>query len=216
MKFDYKTTLYKPDSHPSNGKHILAQTSNGDHLIVYQAYKKSIAEYAVKHQKLGGPDFSFNRMSWIKPNFLWMMYRCGWATKLGQEHVLALWIPQRFFDQILENAISSSFSSDQHVNIEAWRRELEQKDVRLQWDPDHDPYGKPVERRAIQLGLKGHFLKEFATHEVAQISDITPFVREQSKFVDVRDLGRLIVPAEEVYVPHSFGLSSKIGLDSIL
>jgi len=27
-------------------------------------------------------------MSWIKPNFLWMMYRCGWGTKEGQQVTL--------------------------------------------------------------------------------------------------------------------------------
>jgi len=25
-----------------------------------------------------------NRMTWIKPNFLWMMYRSGWASKKNQ------------------------------------------------------------------------------------------------------------------------------------
>ncbi|WP_425365083.1 DUF4291 family protein [Eubacterium ruminantium] len=28
-----------------------------------------------------GSHFSMNRMSWIKPSFLWMMYRCGWCGK---------------------------------------------------------------------------------------------------------------------------------------
>ena len=34
---------------------------------------------------------------------------------------------------------------------------LPQKDlcVRLQWDPDHSPSYEKLERRAIQLGLKG-------------------------------------------------------------
>ena len=36
-------------------------------------------------------------MSWIKPNFLWKMYRCGWATKEGQEIVLAVWIASAAF-----------------------------------------------------------------------------------------------------------------------
>ncbi|MFM7854759.1 MAG: DUF4291 family protein [Flammeovirgaceae bacterium] len=27
---------------------------------------------------------SLNRMTWMKPNFLWMMYRSGWATKHNQ------------------------------------------------------------------------------------------------------------------------------------
>jgi hypothetical protein len=29
-------------------------------------------------------------MTWIKPSFLWMMYRCGWGAKEGQESVLVV------------------------------------------------------------------------------------------------------------------------------
>ena len=51
--------------------------------------------------RFGGDRFSFSRMSWIKTNFLWMMYRCGWATKPGQEHVLAVRITHDGFNTIL-------------------------------------------------------------------------------------------------------------------
>jgi hypothetical protein len=37
-------------------------------------------------------------MTWIKPSFLWMMYRCGWATKPGQERVLAIQITREGFE----------------------------------------------------------------------------------------------------------------------
>ena len=53
---------------PSEGEKIIAYY-DVDNIVVYQAYKKEIADYAIKHQKLGGKEFSFNRMSWIKPNF---------------------------------------------------------------------------------------------------------------------------------------------------
>jgi len=70
------------------GRHILAQFD--DHsIIVYQAYRPSIGHFAAHHGYFGG-EFSLARMSWIKPNFLWMMYRCGWASKQGQEVVLAV------------------------------------------------------------------------------------------------------------------------------
>ena len=60
----------------------LKQNSEG--VIVYQAYRPSIGTYAVEHGHFGG-EFSYSRMSWIKTNFLWMMYRSGWGTKPGQE-----------------------------------------------------------------------------------------------------------------------------------
>ena len=42
------------------------------------------------HGYFGGDHFSLNRMSWVKPNFLWMMYRSGWGQKEGQVVVLAV------------------------------------------------------------------------------------------------------------------------------
>ena len=41
------------------------------------------------------------RMTWIKPSFLWMMSRSGWATKPGQEHVLAVRMSRAGFENIL-------------------------------------------------------------------------------------------------------------------
>ena len=83
---------------PSSGQHVLASFDQ-DSIIVYQAYKPSIGQYAIEHGRLGGPDFSFTRMSWIKPNFLWMMYRSGWGTKPGQEITLGLRLKRTYFDE---------------------------------------------------------------------------------------------------------------------
>jgi hypothetical protein len=214
MKLFLKTEPYNPNHYPSTGKHILAQTTD-DLIVVYQAYKESIATHAVKNQKLSGPDYSLNRMSWIKPNFLWMMYRSGWASKEGQERVLAFWITKEFFDRILEESVSSSFDSDYYKHVDEWRKELNDKEVILQWDPDHDPHGKPVERRAIQLGLKGAILKEFATVATVQIEDITPFVADQ--FAKVRqNIDGLTVPTERSYTPASSHTINKIGLDAVI
>ena len=68
---------------PTEGQFIIA-TSSPTSIYVYQAYKPAIAEYAVAHQRFGGSHFSFQRMTWIKPNFMWMMYRSGWAQKENQ------------------------------------------------------------------------------------------------------------------------------------
>jgi hypothetical protein len=64
---------------PQTGRHILAQFDEST-IVVYQAYRPAIGNFAASHGYFGGP-FSLNRMSWIKPNFLWMMYRSGWGTK---------------------------------------------------------------------------------------------------------------------------------------
>ena len=53
---------------PVSGKQIIGFTENNS-IVVYQAFNHAIADYAVAHQKFGGSNYSFNRMSWIKPNF---------------------------------------------------------------------------------------------------------------------------------------------------
>ena len=164
------------------GRHILGTLSNNT-IVVYQAYRQSIADYAVKHQRFGG-EFSYNRMSWIKPNFLWMMYRSGWAEKEGQENILAITISTFHFDEILNKAVVSSFNKEFYSTEEAWKNDLEQNDVRLQWDPDHDPWGNKLERRAIQLGLKEDTLKKYGNEFILKIENITPFVKEQREHLN--------------------------------
>src|SRR4051812_3804393 len=97
---------------PKEGQHILAQFD--DHgVVVYQAYRPAIGRFAAEHQFFGG-EFKMSRMSWIKPNFLWMMYRCGWGIKPDQEVILAVTIKREAFDSILEQAVHSTFLADQY------------------------------------------------------------------------------------------------------
>src|SRR5262245_57165018 len=85
---------------PARGRHIMAQFDD-ETVVVYQAYRPEIGHWAAKHGHFGGPHFSLSRMSWVKPNFLWMMYRCGWASTESQEVVLAVWLKRSAFDEIL-------------------------------------------------------------------------------------------------------------------
>ncbi|XLZ70694.1 DUF4291 domain-containing protein [Massilia sp. SR12] len=195
---------------PHEGKHILAQFDESS-VVVYQAYRTSIAQYAVEHQRFGG-DFSFTRMSWIKPNFLWMMYRSGWAGKSDQEHILAVRLKRAFFDRILEHAVASSFPASHMTDREQWQAAVSTSDARLQWDPDHDPFGTTVPRRAMQLGLRGNALDEYATSAIISVEDITQFVHDQRPNV-VGDCNRLMLPTERLYTP-SAKAANNIGLDT--
>src|SRR6185295_3805568 len=134
---------------PRSGRHILAQFDD-DSVVVYQAYRPSIGRFAAEHGYFGG-EFSLDRMSWIKPNFLWMMYRCGWAAKEGQEVVLAVRLQRAGFDAILAEAVHSSYVAAVYGDEATWQAAVNRSDVRLQWDPDHNPAGAKLERRAIQL-----------------------------------------------------------------
>ncbi len=159
---------------PQVGTQIIAYQEE-EMIVVYQAYKNAIANYAVANQKLGGTDFKFTRMSWIKPNFLWMMYRSGWAQKENQKRILAFWLKKSDWEFILKEAVLSSFNQEIYPDHDTWKEVMGKSEVRLQWDPDHDPYGEKMKRRAIQIGMKGEVLKKFGTEYVQKIEDVYSF-----------------------------------------
>lgn len=202
-KYDEQITAW-----PKSGYHIMAQYDD-EEIIVYQSYRKEIGEFAVKNQFFGG-EFSLTRMTWIKPNFLWMMYRNGWGTKEGQEVVLAIHLKISAFNKYLQNAVYSSYDVSLEISHEEWQEQVKTSSVRLQWDPDHDPYGNKLERRAIQIGLRDDFIKSFAKDDIVLIEDISEFVKEQYSFVQNQQLEKLVVPAEKPFVFKDEELNKKL------
>jgi Domain of unknown function (DUF4291) len=196
---------------PAEGQHILAQYDETS-VVVYQAYRSAIGRYAARHRRFGG-EFSLNRMSWIKPNFLWMMYRSSWGTKDGQEVTLAVWLRRTAFEEILLQAVPSSFAPDVYASHDDWQAAVARSSVRLQWDPDHDPYGRPLARRAIQLGLRGDALARYAGEWLLRIKDISPLVARQREIVRAGDLDLLLTPRETVYSIADTELARRLGID---
>lgn len=184
---------------PAEGEHVLAHHDDAT-IVVYQAYRPEIGLHAIANGRLDGPAYSLNRMSWIKPNFLWMMFRSGWGTKEGQEVVLGLRLRRSFFDGILRRAVASAFDARVHASHEAWQQAVQDSEVRLQWDPDHDPLGGKLTRRAVQLGLRGETLRAFAGDEVLEVIDMRAFVAEQRELALARS-PLLRTPREQVYLP---------------
>ena len=165
---------------------------------VYQAYSREIAEEAVR-QGTFGPSFKMDRMTWIKPSFLWMMYRCGWGTKENQERVLAIDIKRSAFDYIVQNAVISAYREDMRVSRSDWKEQIQKSDIRCQWDPERDIYGNPLEYRSIQLGLRGQAVYSYVHDWIVRLEDITDYVKELK---EKRDLGVDIIPLlppEEIY-----------------
>jgi hypothetical protein len=194
---------------PQSGRHILAQFDD-ESVVVYQAYNDAIGRWAHRHGHFGG-DFKMGRMSWIKPNFLWMMYRSVWGTKEGQEVTLAVRLRRDAFDEILRLAVHSSFSPEVYPTHEAWKRAVAGSDMRLQWDPDHGPLGNPVERRAIQLGLRGDVLARYAREWLLDIQDISAFVTEQRANATA-PFERLVTPRDDVYPVADPEIAARIGV----
>ena len=169
---------------------------NQQTIRVYQAYCQRIAQEAVRLQHFG-EQFSRTRMTWIKPSFLWMMYRSGWAEKKDQECILAIDLRREVFESLLRQAVLTSPDAS-GICGEDWRRALDASPVRVQWDPDRKPDGDPIGRAAIQMGVRGSALEEMLGG-IACITDITAQVRKWNAQRKSGSLDRRQLPQERLY-----------------
>lgn len=177
---------------------IIYANYNENTIRVYQAFSDNIANEAIKLGKFGS-EFKMSRMTWIKPSFLWMMYRSGWGTKVGQNRILAIDIYRYGFDEIYKNKVYSSFSKEVYNTKENWKLALENSEVRCQWDPDRDIYGNAQVRRAIQLGIRGDILDKYVNDWIFQIEDITGTVVELKKSIQQGSFTDDLLPVEIPY-----------------
>lgn len=141
-------------------------------ITVYQAYSAAIAKPAVAAQTFVSP-FKAERMTWIKPSFLWMMYRSGWGTKPGQEHILAIQITRAAFEEALTSASLSHYDDSVYSGPEEWRTRTEASPVRVQWDPERDLHLNPLPWRSLQIGLSGPAVQHYLHDWIVSIDDIT-------------------------------------------
>jgi hypothetical protein len=146
-------------------------------LVVYQAYPPVIAERALRAGTFVAP-FKRDRMTWIKPSFLWMMYRSGWAQKPGQERVLAVTITRAGLEWALSHACLSDYEPDIHGSHEAWRERKLAAPVRVQWDPERSIRLERLEHRAIQIGLGGDSVVRYVEEWIVGLADVTPLAHE--------------------------------------
>lgn len=211
MKLETRPYAEQIQEWPRAGRHILAQFAHQS-VVVYQAYRPSIGQFAVTQGYFGG-EFSYSRMSWIKTNFLWMMYRSGWGTKQGQEVILGLRIRREFFDGLLSQAVESTRDRGRYSTEKEWQAALSRSSVRLQWDPDHNPSGGKLERRAIQLGLRGPVLEQFGKEQLLEVIDLSEFVVEQRVLLQSGRAAELQTPREQVYRPADMAVSVQLRLN---
>ena len=112
-------------------------------IVVYQAYSPKIAEAAVEAQRFVAP-FSFGRMTWIKPSFLWLMQRSNWGQKTGQECVLAVRITRAGWEKALSLAVLTAFEPAVFPSAGAWAKQFREATVHVQWDPERSLRGLPA------------------------------------------------------------------------
>jgi len=185
-------------------------------IRVYQAYRNSIAEKAVSAQTFV-PPFKLERMTWIKPSFLWMMYRSNWAQSEGQENILAIDISREGFEWALKNACLSHYDQTVYQNEQLWEERKSNSPVRIQWDPERDIHLEKLEHRSIQIGLSGDSVKLYVENWIQKITNI------KDQVIEIRELlkrgeaekTRALLP-EECWYPVEKSIASHIGESSML
>ncbi|MFJ4468848.1 DUF4291 domain-containing protein [Streptomyces sp. NPDC089424] len=169
-------------------------------ITVYQAYSPEIGLPAVREGRFPSA-WKRDRMTWIKPSFLWMMYRCGWGAKEGQETVLAVEIDRDGFEWALRHACLSSYVRGVHPDRATWQRQLKRAPARVQWDPERDLHLQPLPYRSLQLGLSGEAVRRYADEWTVAIRDVTPLAHEIHAHVRRGDLDSAtrLLPQERAY-----------------
>jgi hypothetical protein len=172
-------------------------------IRVYQAYSDAIADSALKRNTFVAPPFKMERMTWIKPSFLWMMYRAGWGYKdEGQKRILAIDITREGFEWALAHSCPSH--PEPGMSAEEWEQLKSRSPVRTQWDPERDLLLQPLPHRAIQIGLSNEAVRSYVGEWIQRITDVTPLAHSIHSFVaeDRINEAKLSLPREVVYMPH--------------
>ncbi|MFI9511350.1 DUF4291 domain-containing protein [Nocardia sp. NPDC052566] len=178
-------------------------------IVVYQAYSAEIAEAALGAGTFVAP-FKRERMTWIKPSFLWMMYRCGWAAEPGQERVLAVTITRTGFEWALARACMSHYVPEMYSDRQAWSDRLRVSPVRIQWDPERDLHHRPLAHRSLQIGLGGPAVDEYVDRWITGIRDVTDAAHRIHELVAA---GRLAAAAQAVPVERPYPLPARIATE---
>jgi hypothetical protein len=181
-------------------KHRIRAVHTASTVTVYQAYDPEIGLPAARCGRFPTA-WKRDRMTWVKPSFLWMMYRCGWGTKEGQETVLAIEIIREGFEWALRHACLSHYERGLHLDRDTWKRQLKHAPARVQWDPERDLRLQPLPYRSLQLGLSDEGARRYADEWIVTITDVTPLAREIHTLMrnDEPDTAVRLLPEERPY-----------------
>ncbi len=175
-------------------------TFDRDTITVYQAFSNAIADTALEAGAFTTP-FSWNRMSWIKPSFLWLMERSNWGKKSGQERILAIKMTRAGWNEALSLAVLTHPEPKIWPDADIWRTALETAQVHCQWDPERSIRGASQSHYSIQIGLSRHILQRYTDDWVVAIEDKTPLVKKIDSLLrngKGTEASRLL-PTERIY-----------------
>jgi len=178
-------------------------------VFVYQAFASHIVANALDKGTFG-VGFNMDRMTWIKPSFAWMLYRSGYATKTRQEAILKIKLTHAGFLEILSHSVETSYNPRIYDTPDDWRLTLRKSPVRHQWDPERNLKLGKLERRAIQIGIRGWVVHKYVNEWIIGLEEVTDLAHDIQQAVKNRK-PLPTVPSEHVY-PVSDDLIKRLGV----
>jgi hypothetical protein len=213
--------MAQPEAPPSTSKPIpyrqIRAQYDDDTITVYQAYSATIADAAVKAQRLNAsPDFKPARMTWIKPSWCWMMYRSGYSHKdARQARVLALKMKHEHFLGLMRRAeVVNLHRGPGEAGPAGDGGSVAKREggggggaaVVVQWDPERSPRIGKLEYRSIQIGIPAQLSTVWSEEWIVEIQDVTETARKLKATLDENKdvkLERLVaeglIPVERPY-----------------
>ncbi len=181
-------------------------------IVVYQAYSRQIALPALQNNRFV-PPFSLQRMSWIKPSFLWLMERSNWGLKSGQDMILAVRITRTGWEEALSHAVLTFPDPAVYQSQVDWQKQFDTALVHVQWDPERSIRGKSLPVKSIQVGLSRHILERYVSTWTLEIQDYTPLTRKIYRLLQdgQETRARHLLPRERVY-PLDPSLAKRLGI----
>ena len=179
--------------------HSVRADFNKNSIIIYQAFRPQIALPALDEQKFVAP-FSFERMTWIKPSFLWLMARSNWGRKNNQ-HILGIRISREGWEKALNAGILTTPQPQIYGSYDNWQQKFSQAKVHIQWDPERNIFGKKSNLRSIQVGISRFMIREYVDDWIYEIIDYTPLTKKIYTLLQKGDStkAKKLLPPEKPY-----------------
>ena len=187
---------------------------NPDSIRVYQAFSDEIADSAINHNTFVSPPFKMTRMTWIKPSFMWMMYRAGWGEKDNkQKRILAIDITHDGFLWALSHSCLSSYNPEVFKTKDEWEKKKSESSVKIQWDPERNISLEKLKYRTIQIGLSGEAVQYYTKEWIIKITDITDLAYQIKSNIEMGfiEKAKELAPEEKIY-PLSSSLAHSLGM----
>ena len=147
-----------------------------DTITVYQAYSAADRRAGGGRRPFRG-SVQTSRMTWIKPVFLWMMYRCGWGRNPARRRVLGVEITRDRLRVGADARLSEPLRpSPTHPDRARGAGSSPPVPCESSGTPTRSLHLQPLRHRSLQVGLSATAVDRYVDEWIVNVADLTPSV----------------------------------------